>query len=80
LAFPKSRRQPETRSWHLLGAGDTSQAGSHVRRFFLVDDTLSTPKGGGAPRAVVYPSSIELAFTIRADRRDHILPPLLTIT
>ncbi|GBF95222.1 meckelin [Raphidocelis subcapitata] len=55
-------------------------AGSHVRRFFLVDDTLSTPSGGAAPRAVVYPSSLELAFAIRADRRDHITPPLLTIT
>jgi hypothetical protein len=50
-----------------------------VRRFFFVDDTLATPEGG-APKAVVYPSSLALEFTIRADRRDHILPPVLTIT
>lgn len=54
------------------------QAG-HVRRFFFVDDTLSAP-AGQAPRAVVYPSDMRLAVTIRADRRDHITPPLLTIT
>lgn len=55
------------------------QAGSHVRRFFFVDDTLATPEGG-APRAIVYPSSMTLQFTIRADRRHHITPPLLSIT
>jgi hypothetical protein len=56
-----------------------SQPSGHVRRFFFVDDTLAAP-AGGAPRAVVYPSAIELRFTVRADKRDHILPPLITIT
>lgn len=56
-----------------------SQATGHVRRFFFVDDTLSTPDGG-APKAVVYPSAVTLEITIRADQRNHITPPVLTIT
>ena len=57
----------------------SQQSSGHVRRLFFVDDTLSAIQGG-APKAVVYPSSVSLEITIRADRRDHIMPPLLTIT
>ncbi|KAI8463954.1 MAG: Meckelin [Monoraphidium minutum] len=59
--------------------GDGQPIG-HVRRFFFVDDTLATEAAGGAPHAVVYPASMRLEFMIRADRRDHITPPVLTIT
>ena len=56
------------------------QAGAHARRFFFVDGALATPAAGGGPRAVVFPEAMALAFTIRADARDRILPPVLTIT
>jgi hypothetical protein len=55
------------------------KAGAHVRRFFFIDGTLATPLGA-APKAIVYPSSLNLEFTIQADQRDHLLPPVLTIT
>jgi len=51
----------------------------------MVDDTLATPSdaassAASASKAVVYPSSMTLEITIRADQRNHITPPLLTIT
>jgi hypothetical protein len=54
-----------------------------VRRFFLVDGSLATPAGepqdGSSSMAVVFAAQLTLTVTNRADTRNRIMPPLITL-